>query len=86
VPTTIDDDGRRRRVPAYPHREQWDERLVDDPVVSAARTHVEVEDTRGDRGYYLAICGTRIYDGYRTRTGGLVTCQRCLRILATTPP
>lgn len=67
------------------------ERRVDSPVVTtnSGKCHVEVEQSEPNR--YLGIsafvvCGSLITDSYRSRSGGLVTCQRCLRVLGEETP
>lgn len=61
-------------------------RVVDSPVLGAAggKVHVEVEQSYENRWDWTpkAVCGCRISDAYRSRSGGLVTCRRCLRELA----
>lgn len=91
MPTYLDDDGRRIHATVQGRsdrpRRQVAERRVDYPVVTtnSGKTHVEIEAS--EPNLYLGIaasvvCGALITDGYRSRTGGLVTCQRCLRVIA----
>lgn len=65
--------------------QQLPERRVDYPVIgtNSGKVHIEVETPHPGVGEaYVVICGAWISDGYRSRAGGLVTCQRCLRVLA----
>lgn len=69
-------------------REPLPERRVEFATITTntGKRHVEVEGEDRPDPYrslaYIVVCGAPISDGYRSRSGGLVTCQRCLRAIA----